>query len=271
MTTTESMGTALVTGTSSGIGAEFARQLAAAGHDLILVARRRERLERQKLELESDYGVSADVLVADLADPRQRLQVEQAAREKPLTMLVNNAGVGGIAPFDEVSLDAIEHTLAVNVVALTRLTRAALPGMLSRGQGTIINVGSGLSFTTIPNAAVYAGTKAYVVHFTQALSDEVRGKGIRLQALIPGLVRTELGPPEFYDQFAPEAVMSPELLVSASLAGVELGELVCIPVLDNADDWTAANAAIREVGHRVAVATPAVPAARYSGSRAKSS
>jgi short-subunit dehydrogenase len=264
MATHEKSGIALVTGTSSGIGAEYARQLAAAGYDLILVARRRERLERQKKDLADTYGVSAEVLVADLADPEQRLEVERVAGKMPLNMLVNNAGVGGIAPFEKMSSDAIQRVMDVNVVALTRLTRAALPGMLSRGRGSIINVGSGLSFTTIPNAAVYAATKAYVVQFTQALNEELDGKGIRLQALIPGLVRTELGSDAFYDNFPPEAVMSPEVLVSASLAGLDLGELVCIPLLSDIDDWAAANAAIRDIGHRVASANPAVPDQRYS-------
>jgi short-subunit dehydrogenase len=264
MATHEKSGIALVTGTSSGIGAEYARQLAAAGYDLILAARRRERLERQKEELADTYGISAEVLIADLADGEQRLAVERVAGERPLSMLVNNAGVGGIVPFDEMPSDGIQRVMDVNVVALTRLTRAALPGMLSRGRGTIINVGSGLSFTTIPNAAVYAATKAYVVQFTQALNDEVGGKGIRLQALIPGLVRTELGSDAFYDQFPPDAIMSPEAVVAASLAGLELGELVCIPVLSDVDDWAAANAAIRDIGHRVASAKPAVPADRYS-------
>jgi len=257
---------ALVTGASSGIGAEFARQLAAAGYDLVLVARRRERLLHQQDALAAEFGVSAEVLVADLADPAQRRRVEQAAGDKPLTMLVNNAGVGGIVPFDEMPSADIERIMAVNVVALTCLTRAALPGMLRRGAGTIINLGSALSFTTMANAAVYAGTKAYVVQFTQALHEEVGTKGIRLQALIPGLVRTELGPPSFYERFPPESVMSPETLVAASLAGLELGELVCIPLLANADDWSIANAAVSEIGHRIAVANPAVPATRYTRS-----
>jgi short-subunit dehydrogenase len=267
MAARDSMGIAMITGASSGIGAEFARQLAAAGYDLVLVARRRERLERLQKQLSADHEVSVEVLVADLADPAQRRRVEHAASEKPLSMLVNNAGVGGIVPFDEMPASDIERIMAVNVVALTCLTRATLPGMLSRRKGTIINVGSGLSFTTMANAAVYAGSKAYVVQFTQALNDEVGAKGIRLQALIPGLVRTELGPPSFYEQFPPESVMSPETLVAASLAGLELGELVCIPLLANADDWAIANAAVREIGDRVSIANPAVPAARYARSR----
>jgi short-subunit dehydrogenase len=253
-----------VTGASSGIGAEYARQLAAAGYDLILVARRRDRLERLRDTLRDGHGVIVDVIAADLAEPQQRRLVETAAAERPLSMLVNNAGVGGILPFDQTSSDAIQRMLDVNVTALTRLARAALPGMLKRGLGTIVNVGSGLSFTTMPNAAVYAGTKAYVVHFTQALGEEVADRGIRLQALVPGLVRTELGSDEFYKQFPREAVMSPQALVSASLAGLELGELVCIPVLADIEEWAAANTAIRAVGERIAGACPAVPAARYA-------
>lgn len=259
-----SKGTALVTGASSGIGAEFARQLAVAGHGVILVARRRDRLERLQAEIVSECGVSAEVIVADLADSGQRLEVEKAASKVPLSMLVNNAGVGGISPFADVPLADIQRAMDVNVVALTRLTHAALPGMLARGHGTIVNVGSALSFATMPNAAVYAGTKAYVVQFTCALNDEVGEKGIRLQALIPGLVRTELGPPEFYDQFPSEAVMLPDALVRASLAGLELNELICAPVLPVIDDLQAAIESLRHVGQHIASARPATPADRYS-------
>jgi len=269
MSNQTAQGIALVTGSSSGIGEAFAAHLAAAGYNLVLVARRRDRLETQAKLLSSEHGISADVFVADLANPNDLAQVERLANEKPLSMLVNNAGVGGIAPFDEMPRDEIQRMLDVNVIALTRLTHAALPGMVDRRRGTIINVGSGLSFATMPNAAVYAATKAYVVHFTQALHEEFDGRDIRLQALIPGLVRTELGSGKntaFYDQFPPEMVMSPDALVAASLTGLNLGELVCIPVLTDPLEWAAANDAIRQIGQRVATAVPAVPSDRYSRS-----
>lgn len=257
-------GTALVTGASSGIGAAYAEALAERGYDLILVARRRARLEAAAARLTVRHGVAAEVLVADLADPYGLRTVEhRIARCDGLMMLVNNAGIGDIGLFTEISGDAAERMIAVNVVALTRLSRAALPGMIARGVGTLINVASGFAFDFIDGVAVYAGSKAYVVQFTQVLASELRDKRVRVQALVPGLTRTELGGAAetgFFDRFPPEFVMSPEDLVQASLAGLELGETVCIPRLPDAADWHRASAAIRAVGKSPAFNKPA---ARY--------
>jgi short-subunit dehydrogenase len=178
-------------------------------------------------------------------------------------MLVNNAGLGDLASFVEMNRDAAEEMIAVNVLAVTRLTHAALPGMIARGGGTIINVSSGLAFNCMKGAVVYGATKAYVAHFTEILHEEVQDRGIRLQALIPGLTRTNLGGAEesgFFDRIPPEFVMSPQDVVNASLAGLELGELVCIPRLEDPGDWVRASAAIRAV-----TKSPASnkPAARY--------
>lgn len=178
-------------------------------------------------------------------------------------MLVNNAGVGGVAPLLDWDAEAISRMVAVNALAVARLSRAALPPMLARGEGTIINVASGLAFAVSPNHAVYGATKAFVAHFTELLHAEVGSRGVRLQCLVPGLTRTNLGDAEttgLFDRFPPGVVMSPEDLVEASLKGLDLGELFCFPRLDDPAKWEAASQAIREIGK-----TPPSdkPAARY--------
>jgi uncharacterized protein len=261
----EQPGVALVTGTSSGIGAAFAERLARRGYDLIVVARRRERLLAQAEWLQRETGVAVEVLAADLSDPEDLPRVEaRTAGETRLQMLVNNAGLGDLGEFIDVDRDILERMIAVNVLALTRLTHGALPGMLERGGATIINVSSGLAFGCMRGAAVYGASKAFVVHFTELLHAEVGDRGIRLQALIPGLTRTNLGGAEetsFFDQFPPEIVMAPEDLVDASLAGLELGELVCIPRLEDLHEWQQASAAITAIGHSAGISKLA---SRYS-------
>ncbi len=163
---------------------------------------------------------------------------------------MNNAGVGGIAPFIEMDETSIEQMIALNVVALTQLTRAALPRLMER-RGAVINVASGAAFATLSGAAVYGATKAYVVQFTRTLQEEVGGEGVRLQALVPGLTRTNLGGVEgsdFFDRFPPEWVMSPQDVVEASLAGLKLGELVCIPAMEDLDRWARTAEALQGLG-----------------------
>ena len=255
---------ALVTGASSGIGAAYAALLARRGYDLVLVARREARLRALAARIEAETGAATEVLPADLADGASLRDVEERiATANDINLLVNNAGVGDISHFVDATSDAHERMIQINVVALTRLCHAAIPGMIGRGGGVIVNIASGFSFDFIAGAAVYAGSKAYVAQFTQVLDAELADKGMRFQALIPGLTRTELGgagDTAFFDQFPPEMVMSPEDLVAASLAGLDLGELVCVPRLPDPADWARASAAIRAVGR-----TPPTnkPAARY--------
>jgi short-subunit dehydrogenase len=166
-------------------------------------------------------------------------------------------------PFTAMPRDLAENMIALNVTALTRLTHAAIPGMLSRGGGTIINVSSGLAYGVNPPFSVYGATKAYVSHFTEMLHEEFGAKGIRFQALVPGLTRTNLGNAEekhFFDQFPKEMVMSPEDLVDVSLTSLSMGELFCFPLLESADAWERASRAIKDIGH---TALSATPAARY--------
>ncbi|HUI62988.1 MAG TPA: SDR family oxidoreductase [Steroidobacteraceae bacterium] len=257
-------GTALITGTTSGIGAAFAERLAREGYDLILVARRGDRLREQAQRLRQEAGVRTTVLCADLSRSQDLRSVERRIAEEPeLTLLVNNAGRGDIMPFTEMPAELAENMISLNVTALTVLTHAALPGMLARGGGTIINVASGLSFAVMSPFTVYGATKAYVAHFTELLHAEVGSKGIRLQALVPGLTRTNLGNAEekrFFDQFPAEMVMMPADLVEASLASLAMGELFCFPRLEDPRQWEEASRAVRAIG-----ATPMSnkPAARY--------
>ncbi|HEX2526206.1 MAG TPA: SDR family oxidoreductase [Geminicoccus sp.] len=254
---------ALVTGASAGIGAVFARRLAERGHDLILVARREERLERLSAEIRQATAAKVRIIAADLADPTGLLEVEAAVQaEARLGMLVNNAGFTVPGPLADADPGEIDRMLMVNVTALARLTRAALPGMLAKGSGSIINVSSGLTFMQLPGTAAYSGSKAFVLHFTRTLHEEVARHGIRLQALCPGLVSSEFHEAAGLDvhRYPPEMVMTPEDLVDASLAGLDQGEVVCIPSLPNLNDWESLEQARDAVA---ALVSSNQPAERY--------
>jgi short-subunit dehydrogenase len=230
---------ALVTGASSGIGAAFARRLGADGFDLMVVARRGERLEALAEELRRDAGIEVEVMPVDLTDPDQLADLEaRIVADGSLELLVNNAGFGGYMPFIELDPDQAEALVRVHVLAMTRLTRAALPGMVERGRGAIINVASLLAFTgsipprPLPHRATYAAAKAYMVTFTQALSNELHGAGVQPQVLCPGLVKTEFHQVAGFDRAQlPFPPMEPEEVVDASFAGLELGEVICMPGL----------------------------------------
>jgi short-subunit dehydrogenase len=185
----------LVTGASSGIGEEIARQLAAKGHHLILVARRVERLETLADELGRLHGIRADVLPADLGDPaaRDRLVTEAEALGVALSGLVNNAGLGGSGFFAKSDQEHEREMVRVNVDALHHLTGAFLPGMVGRGEGAVLNVASLAANQPLPLFATYAATKAFVLSFSEALHGELSGTGVSVTALCPGPVPTEFG------------------------------------------------------------------------------
>jgi uncharacterized protein len=233
---------ALVTGASSGIGLAFAERLAHEQYDLITVARRRERLDSLAKRLRADQHVNVDVLVADLTQGDELQAVEQRAADDPaLSLLVNNAGFGGYMPFVALDPDRAEELIRLQVVAVTRLTRAALPGMIQRGHGAIINVSSRLALSAalpsppLPKRAIYAASKAYINAFTQLLHDELQGTGVQVQALCPGVVRTEFHAQMGMDleRLPAVALTTPEAVVEASLAGLRLGEVTCVPTLDD--------------------------------------
>lgn len=227
---------AWVTGASTGIGAAFARRLAKDHFDLVLVARSRDRLTELAGELNAAHGVAGEVMAADLTVAAELQRVaDAAAADSALELLVNNAGFGTIGPFAELDPGREDEEIRLNVVALTRLTRAVLPGLVERRRGSIINVSSLAAFQPAPRNATYGATKAFVNSFTESLHEELRGSGVRVQALCPGFTRTEFqeragidtgGIPSF-------AWMSAEAVVDSSLAGLERGEVLCVPGFGN--------------------------------------
>jgi short-subunit dehydrogenase len=184
--------TALITGASSGIGATFARQLAGKGYDLVLVARRRERLASVANELQKTHSVSVETLVADLANLSDIEKVEKRIRKlENLSTLINNAGFGVSGNFAETDPAKQIDMINVHIVASVRLCRAALPGMIARHHGAIINIASTAAFVPIPGHIMYNATKAYLVFFSEALQAELTATGVHVQALCPGFTHTE--------------------------------------------------------------------------------
>jgi short-subunit dehydrogenase len=218
---------ALVTGASSGIGAAFARALRARGEKLILVARREDRLRELAAELGGDAAVA--VVPADLAAPGAAERVMSAVAERGLTVdfLVNNAGVGHTGAFVDEPLERIRAMIDLNVRAVVELCRLALPGMVARGRGRLINVVSTSAFQPVPFLNVYGASKAFVLSFTEALATELKGTGIRIQALCPGLTRSEFHETAGTDKvrFSRTFAMEPEEVVAISLRALERGRL----------------------------------------------
>jgi short-subunit dehydrogenase len=191
-------GRAVVTGASSGIGTEFARLLAAEGTDLVLVARDQKRLKALADDLRDRHGVDVEVLKADLAKKAQVAKVEARLAAPtgeddrgPVDLLVNNAGFGTYGEFADLPLDEEEREIDVNVVAVVRLTHAALRSMRPRREGTVLNVSSMATFSSTPRNAVYAATKAFVTSFSEAVHEELRGTPVSVTAVLPGFTRTE--------------------------------------------------------------------------------
>lgn len=187
------MPTALITGASAGLGEGFARALAADGHDLILTARRVERLEALAADLDRKHGIDVQVFAADLADPAApgRLMAEVAAAGLTVDTLINNAGYGLRGPVAELDEQAQLGIVDVNCRALVALARAVLPSMVERRSGGILNIASTAAFQPGPWMAVYYASKAFVLSFSEALHEEVRGQGVRVAALCPGPTHTE--------------------------------------------------------------------------------
>ena len=187
--------TALITGASAGLGRDFARLFASDGHDLVLVARRRDRLDDLGAELEHTHGIKAHVLPADLGNPDAPQRIVDHLQESGIEIefLVNNAGFGSSGAFAELDTRRELEMIAVNVAALTHLTRLVLPAMIARGHGRILNIGSTAGFQAGPFMATYYATKAYVNHFSEALAHELAGTGVTVTVSCPGATVTEFG------------------------------------------------------------------------------
>ncbi len=228
---------ALITGASAGIGATFASKLAERGYDLILVARRQEKLEKVCREITKQYDITCEIQQADLADNGDIRRVADRIRETPgLTMLVNNAGFGTHGTIAEGDFKRQIDMITVHILATVTLCRAALPAMLANGRGDIINVSSVSGFLRAPGSVTYCSTKAYLNTFSEALHHEVSLSGLRVQALCPGFTVTEFHDTEELSDFDRNSVpkkwwMSAEYVVDKSLKALEKGKFLCIPSL----------------------------------------
>src|SRR4051812_6579190 len=268
------MGTAVITGATAGIGAEFARRLAERGHDLVLVGRRAGRLEALARELGAARGVAVEPLAADLADPAGLAAAVERAGGGDVELLVNSAGINGYGPFAEAEPAVLDAVLALNVTATVQMARAALPGMLARGAGAIVNVASLLAFAgsrppdPLPRRATYAGTKGFVVAFTRTLAAEVAETPVQIQVVCPGYTATEFhatngadpvpegAPPDW----KPRAMEAADV-VRASLVALDRGEMVCVPGLED----PAAVERLVDAEAAILTADFSAPAARYAG------
>lgn len=261
---TLSMGLAVITGASSGIGAVYADRLARRGYDLLLVARDQSRMAALAAKLASETGSDVDILVADLTDSADLAKLEKILREDPrVTLIVNNAGLGATAPLLKSDVADMKRMIALNVEALTRLTYASAPGFVNRGAGTIINIASIVAIAPERLNGVYGGTKAFVLAFSQSLRQELAGSGVKVQVVLPGATATDFwrksGRP--VEQLPQQIVMSAEDLVDAALAGLDQGEFVTIPALADAEQWQTYEAARQAMLPNL---SRGEPAARYA-------
>lgn len=258
----EARGVVLVTGASSGIGAVYADRLAARGHDLILVARRHERLATLADRLRSAYACDAQTVAADLSSDDGVAQVEALiGRTARLDGIVNAAGLGALGLSASVDPAAVDAMIRVNVLALTRLSLAAARRFGEAGRGMIVNIGSIVTLMPVPGAGGYSGSKAYVLNFTRALHAELAPRGVAVQAVMPGPVRTEF----FGDTPAPfpdALFMTPETLVDTALHALDHEESVCFPTLHDLGAWQQFEGARNRL--LTAVTQDGLPAARYA-------
>jgi uncharacterized protein len=224
---------ALVTGASSGIGAEFARAYAARGRDLVLVARDEPRLDDLAERLEREHGAEVEVLMADLTTGKGRSVVEARleSHDPPVDVLVNNAGFGTFGKFAELPRKTEAREIELNVLAVTLLCHAALPGVIERGRGGIINVSSIAGYQPTPLNATYGATKAFVTSLSHALHEEVRDTGVHVMVLCPGFTRSEFQERAGIDSSAVPSFLwqSCEAVVAAALRAFDNGRAVCIP------------------------------------------
>jgi short-subunit dehydrogenase len=228
-------GMAVVTGASSGIGRSYAERLASDGMDVVAIARRADRLDALKRELER-RGVGVRTIVADLARAEDVARLAAELATLPVELLVNNAALAHYMPFAQLPAERARELVDVNVLAPLLLTRAVIPGMVERGRGAIVNVASLLAFSGaaraphMPQRAVYAATKAFLVTFTEILAGELAGTGVKVQVVCPGVVRSEFHTRQGIDM-SKVPRMEPDQIVTASLSDLARGIVVSIPAM----------------------------------------
>jgi uncharacterized protein len=228
-------GTALVTGASSGIGTALARELASRGYALVVVARREERLRSLATELAADHGVPVEPIACDLSDQaaRDRLVEEINEQGRTVELLVNNAGFGYQGDFATQSRERVLGIVKVNIEAVVDLTSRFLTGMVERGRGSVINIASTGAFQPIPGLAAYAASKSFVLSFSEAIREELRGTGVSVTAVCPGPVRTEFMDVAGQDELVsrtPDAIwMTPEELARHAVDGAARDRRVVVP------------------------------------------
>jgi short-subunit dehydrogenase len=253
-------GLAVVTGASAGIGSIYAQRLAARGHDLLLIARRADRLEDLAQRLRDQHGITVETLVADLSNAAELTAVsDRIATDLRVTVLVNNAGTSKLGKLIEATSADQLAMIDLNITALTRLSVAVLPAFLARNRGTIVNIGSILGFHTLANSAIYSGTKGYVMNFTRGLVEETAGTEVRIQLVMPAITATDLWelsgvPLHYLDQ---NAIMPAEKMVDAALAGLDGGEVFTLPSVAQADLWSDYDAARVKLLGATQTGTPA--------------
>jgi short-subunit dehydrogenase len=230
------MGTAVVTGASSGLGEVFAERLAKRGYDLKLVARRKDRLDLLAEKLESKYGVKVTNLVADLGSAEDLEKVAEDLRtDSSITLLINNAGTSTLSSVRTTSVVKQKEMVDVNITALMLLSNAVLPQFFEKNSGTLINIASVLGFYTLPISAIYSGTKGFVIQYTKGLQEEVKGTNIHVQLVNPATTATEIwevgGVP--LSALEQSTIMKAEDCVDAVLAGWDLGELTTYPSVND--------------------------------------
>lgn len=231
-------GTAVVTGASAGIGAVYAARLAARGYDLILAARRADRLDALAERLRAAHGVSIRTVATDLSRGHElETFANLIGQDASVTLLVNNAGTSTLGPVAETSFAAAEAMNDLNIRALVQLTLAVLPGFKARDHGAIVNIGSVLGFKALPISTIYSATKAYVAFFTRGLVEELAGTGVKVQLVAPAATATDIwdlsGVP--LSALDPAIVMDVEAMVDAALAGLDAGEVITMPSVEDAD------------------------------------
>jgi short-subunit dehydrogenase len=241
----------------------YADRLARRGHDLILVARDRQRLDALAIHLSEATGRSVEVVATDLNDKAELARVEQVLRKNAsITVLVNNAGIAMSGDLSGADPDRLESMIRLNVLAPSRLALAAIPGFVARGRGTLINISSVLALAPERFNGSYSGTKAYLLNLSLRLQQEVASKGVRVQVVLPGATRTAIWEKAGTNiaSLPPDIVMDVDDMVDAALAGLDRGEVVTIPSLPDIAQWEAYEAARQKMIPNLSLSSPA---ARY--------